>query len=98
MLKLPAEGGLLIEAVEPSSAAEEAGLRGPARRVRVDNYILGIGGDLIMAVDDQAIQSNDTLPRLLNRKRGGDTMVFTVFRDGRKTNVRVKLGAAPQQF
>ena len=51
-----------------------------------------------MAVDDQPIQDNDTLPRLLNKKRGGDTMVFTVFRDGAKTNVRVKLGEAPQVF
>jgi S1-C subfamily serine protease len=98
MLKLPAQGGLLIESVERGSAAQAAGLRGPTSRVRVDNYILGIGGDLIMAVDDQPIQDNDTLPRLLNKKRGGDTMVFTVFREGGKTNVRVKLGEAPQIF
>jgi S1-C subfamily serine protease len=98
MLKLPAQGGLLIEAVERGSAAQAAGLRGPSNRVRVDNYVLGIGGDLIMAVDDQPIQDNDTLPRLLNKKRGGDTMVFTVYRDRGKTNIRVKLGEAPQVF
>jgi S1-C subfamily serine protease len=98
MLKLPAQGGLLIEAVERGSAAQAAGLRGPTSRVRVDNYILGIGGDLIMSVDDQPIQNNETLPRLLNKKRGGDTMVFTVFREGAKTNIRVKLGEAPQVF
>ncbi|HXA49092.1 MAG TPA: trypsin-like peptidase domain-containing protein [Candidatus Acidoferrum sp.] len=98
MLKLPAQGGLLIETVERGSAAEIAGLRGPSSRVRVGNYVLGVGGDLIMAVDDQPIQDNETLPRLLNKKRGGDTMVFNVFRDGRRTNVRVKLGEAAQQF
>ncbi len=98
MLQLPAAGGLLIEAVERGSAADSAGLRGPTGVVRVGNYRLGVGGDLIMAVDDQPIQDNDTLPGLLNRKRGGDTMVFTVYRNGRRTNVRVKLGEAPQQF
>jgi S1-C subfamily serine protease len=98
MLKLPAQGGLLIESVERGQAAEAAGLRGPTGVVRVGNYMLGVGGDLIMAVDDQAIQDNDTLPRMLNKKRGGDMMDFTVFRNGRKEKVRVKLGQAPQEF
>jgi S1-C subfamily serine protease len=98
MLQLPTQGGLLIETVERGSAAEIAGLRGPTSRMRVQNYVLGIGGDLIMAVDDQPIQDNETLPRLLNKKRGGDIMVFSVFRDGRRANVRVKLGEAAQQF
>jgi S1-C subfamily serine protease len=98
MLELPPQGGLLIESVERGSAAEAAGLRGPTGLVRVGNYRLGVGGDLIMAVDDQAIQDNDTLLRLLNKKRGGDMMDFTVFRKGRKEKVRVKLGEGPQQF
>src|SRR5882724_5874939 len=98
MLQLPAQGGLLIESVERGSAAEAAGLRGPTGIVRVGNYRLGVGGDLIMAVDDQAIQDNDTLLRLLNKKRGGDMMDFTVFRNGRREKIRVKLGEGPQQF
>ena len=98
MLQLPAQGGLLIESVERGSAAESSGLRGPTSMVRVGNYRLGVGGDLIMAVDDQAIQDNDTLPRLLNRKHGGDSMEFSIFRDGRRSKVKVKLGEGPQQF
>jgi S1-C subfamily serine protease len=83
MLNLPSQGGLLVESVERGSAAEAAGLRGPTSVVRVGNYRLGVGGDLIMAVDGQSIQDTDTLLKLLNKKRGGDLMVFTVFRDGR---------------
>jgi S1-C subfamily serine protease len=98
MLQLPSQGGLLIEALERGSAAAAAGLRGPTGVVRVGNYMLRVGGDLIMAVDDQPIQDNDTLLRLLNRKRGGDMMDFTVFRNGRKEKVRVKLGEGPAQF
>jgi serine protease Do len=98
MLQLPAQGGLLIEGVERGSAAETAGMRGPNNMVRVGNYRLGVGGDLILAADDQPIQDNDTLPRLLNRKRGGDMIEFTVFRDGKRSKIRVKLGEAPQQF
>jgi S1-C subfamily serine protease len=98
MLELPTQGGLLIESVERGSAAEAAGLRGPTGVVRVGNYRIGVGGDLIMEVDGVAIQDNDTLPRLLNRKRGGDMMEMTVFRGGRKEKLRVKLGEAPQVF
>jgi len=98
MLELPTQGGLLIESVEPGSAAQAAGLRGPTGVVRVGNYRIGVGGDLIMEVDGVAIQDNETLPRLLNRKRGGDMMDMTVFRNGRKEKLRVKLGEAPQVF
>ena len=98
MLELPTQGGLLIESVERGSAAEAAGLRGPTGVVRVGNYRIGVGGDLIMEVDGVAIQDNDTLPRLLNRKRGGDMIEMTVFRGGRKEKLRVKLGEAPQVF
>jgi S1-C subfamily serine protease len=98
MLELPTQGGLLIESVERGSAAEAAGLRGPTGVVRVGNYRIGVGGDLIMEVDGVAIQDNDTLPRLLNRKRGGDTIEMTVFRGGRREKLRVKLGEAPQVF
>jgi S1-C subfamily serine protease len=98
MLNLPAQGGLLIEQVENGGAAEAAGLRGPTSVVRVGNYRLGIGGDLIMAVDDQPIQDNETLPRFLTKKRGGDVVDFTIYRDGRRQKVRVKLGEGPRQF
>lgn len=98
MLNLPADGGLLIEQVESGSAAESAGLRGPTGMVRVGMYRLGVGGDLIMAVDGQAIADNNTLPRVLNGKRGGDSMMLTIFRGGRKMDVKVTLGSAPQRF
>src|ERR1700722_17092772 len=50
-LRLPSEGGLLLQRVEPGSPADEAGLRGPTQRVIVGNYPLGIVGDLIVAID-----------------------------------------------
>jgi len=98
MLQLPAEGGLLIQSVEHNSAAEEYGLRGPSRVVVVGNYQLGIGGDLITAADGQPIESNDTLPRILSKKRGGDMLELTIYRGSRTQKVKVKLGEAPQQL
>jgi len=98
LLKLPVQGGLLIQSVERNSAAEEAGLRGPNRLGVVGNYEIGIGGDLITGADGQTIESNDTLPRLLSKKRGGEMLELTVYRGGRTQKVKVKLGEAPQQL
>ncbi|HTS60946.1 MAG TPA: trypsin-like peptidase domain-containing protein [Candidatus Acidoferrales bacterium] len=98
MLRLPVSGGLLIQSVERGSAADAAGLRGPNQVVIVGNYRLGVGGDLIVAADGQAIDDKETLTRLLTRKHGGDAIELTIIRNGRNEKVKVKLGEAPQKF
>jgi S1-C subfamily serine protease len=98
MLDLPSQGGLLIQGVERGSPAEAAGLRGPSRVVIVGGFQLGIGGDLILAADGQNIADNNTLPTLLNRKRGGDMLELTIYRNGQTQKVQVKLGEAPQEL
>lgn len=94
-LNLPAEGGLLIQQVEPKSSASEAGLRGATGLVIVGNEQLGVGGDLIMAVDGKPVDREDALVRVLSRKRVGDTIELTIFRSGRKLNIRMTLRRAP---
>jgi S1-C subfamily serine protease len=99
MLELPAKGGLLIQEVENGSPAAEAGLRGPRRVVVVGNtYQLGIGGDLIVGVEGQTVDSADALRRAMNKKRSGDVLTVTVYRSGRNLDVKVTLGEAPQQL
>ena len=99
LLNLPKEGGLLIQSVEEGSAAEAAGLRGADRMVVVGGiYRIAVGGDLIVAVDDQPVTAEDSLRRALNRKRGGDPLTLTVYRGARTVKVHVKLGEAPRQL
>ncbi|HUP03922.1 MAG TPA: trypsin-like peptidase domain-containing protein [Bryobacteraceae bacterium] len=99
MLGLPASGGLLIQDIERGSAAEAAGLHGPTRDVIVGGFReLGIGGDLIVAVDGEPVTSAQTLQRALDHKRGGDTMSLTIYRNGATRKVDVKLGEAPQEL
>jgi S1-C subfamily serine protease len=95
-LELPADGGLLIQAVERNSPASLAELRGPNRAVIAGNHRILIGGDLIVAVDGQSVESTDSLQRVLNRKRVGDAMDLTIYRNGHTQHVRVTLGEAPQ--
>jgi S1-C subfamily serine protease len=96
-LGLPSSGGLLIQRVERGSAAEAAGLHGPTRTAVVGNYQIPVGGDLIVAVEGQTVEGTETLISALSRKRGGDTLNLTVYRNGRRENVKVTLGSAPQQ-
>lgn len=93
-LKLPASGGLLIQEVARGSAAEEAGLRPAKEEVRVGNARLGIGGDLITAVEGKPVVERDAVTRALSRKRPGEMLDLTVFRNGRSLNLKVKLGEA----
>ena len=95
-LNMPASGGLLIEGVDDDSPASAAGLKGPNRTVIVGMYRLGIGGDLIIAIDGNPVDGQDALRRVLNQKRPGDQMSLTIFRGGRTMKVNVRLGSAPE--
>jgi S1-C subfamily serine protease len=95
-LNLPPTGGLLIEGIDEGSPAAAAGLRGPSRVAIVGMYRLGVGGDLIIAIDGNPVNSQDSLRRALDRKKAGETMEFTIFRNGRTSKVRVTLGSAPE--
>jgi len=52
---------------------------------------LVVGGDLITAIDGRPIDREDAISRALARKRAGDTLDLTIFRNGRTTNIQVKL-------
>jgi S1-C subfamily serine protease len=97
-LDLPEEGGLLVQRVESASAAEEAGIRGPNREVIVGNVPLGVGGDLILAIDGNPVAHDDDLQRAMNHKRAGENMQLTIYRGGKRQKINVKLGAAPENL
>jgi len=96
-LNMPTSGGLLIQGIDDGSPAEAAGLRGPNRSVIVGGrYQLGIGGDLIIAIDGNPVDGQDALRKALNRKKPGETMVLTIYRGSRTMKVTVTLGSAPE--
>jgi S1-C subfamily serine protease len=99
MLQLPHEGGLLVQDVEDGSPAEAAGMKGATRVLSVGGFFtIGVGGDLIMAVDGQPVQGGDSMERAMNRKRAGDTLSLTIYRNKKTQIVQVKLGEAPRRL
>jgi S1-C subfamily serine protease len=97
-LRLPADGGLLVQTVQRGTAAERAGIRGPREFVIIGNYEVGVGGDLIMAIDGKPCEARDAIAQALAKKRAGDVMELTVFRNGRSSKVTVTLGEAPDEL
>jgi S1-C subfamily serine protease len=93
-LGLAADSGLLIVQVVQGSAAEHAGLRAGNDRRYLGNIPIMIGGDLIVAVDGQAIEDQQDLSHVMQNHRAGDTVNVTVFRGKKRMEFKVILGEA----
>lgn len=75
-----ADDGVLIEEVTADSPAEDAGLK---------------AGDIILAVDDTAMESVAQLVETIQSYAAGDTVTLTVLTDGDETSVEVTLAERP---
>ncbi|MFB3776912.1 MAG: S1C family serine protease [Bryobacteraceae bacterium] len=98
LLDLPPEGGLLVFTVQPGSLGAQAGLRGARQRVLIGNYEIPVGGDLIMAIDGRAVETATALDRAVARKRLGETLELTIYRNGRTLKLEVKVGEGTQRL
>jgi S1-C subfamily serine protease len=96
-LSLPVDYGVLIIQVTPGGSASQAGLRGGTEPAYLGNFAIKIGGDLIVAIDNQKVQDEDDLAQMMNNHRAGDTVKVTVYRNKKKIDVSVALGEAREQ-
>ena len=94
---LPADYGVLIVRTIPGGAAEQAGLRGGNERAYLGNAPIMIGGDLIVAINGDAIGEQQDLANVMNKHRAGDTVTVTIYRAKRKMDVKVVLGEARER-
>jgi S1-C subfamily serine protease len=94
-LRLPRRGGLLVQEIASGSSEEAAGVHAATQVVPIGNVELGIGGDLIVAIDGQPVEREDALVRAIAQRRVGDTIVLTVVRNGTPVRLPVKLLRPP---
>jgi 2-alkenal reductase len=95
-LDLPADQGVLIAEVQPGTAADDAGLRGGDREVEVMGQSVVVGGDIIVAIDEEALRTfDDLVAYLVSDTAVGQDVTLTILRDGREMKVPVTLGKRP---
>ena len=96
-LSLSADYGLLIVQAVPGGAADRAGLHGGNERAYLGNTVVMIGGDLIVDIDGERIETQQDLAQVMNKHRAGDTVKVTIFRGKKKLEINVVLGEAREQ-
>ncbi|MGI0064050.1 MAG: S1C family serine protease [Nitrosopumilaceae archaeon] len=90
-----ARGFLIVNVVE-GSPADKAGLKGSSETKEIDGIEYLIGGDIVLSVDGNVVRKiDDILIHLQRYKSVGDEMVLEILRDGRVTNIVVKLDERP---
>ncbi len=95
-LNLPVEKGVLVARVYNNSPAVRAGLQGASREAIIGNRRLLVGGDIIVELDGQTIDSNITLTQVLEtRTRVGDEVEIKFYRGNKLMSARVKLAVTP---
>jgi len=84
--------GLLIVALDAGGAGSQAGLEA-AQVQQQGRRLVFVGGDIIVAVDGQALATRDDLTLYLEKnKRPGDSTTLTVVRAGAQREVQVAVG------
>jgi len=88
--------GALINQVTEGSPAEKAGLKGSKQQTTLNGQDVNVGGDVIIAIDGQAVKGFDDIVAYLARSTDvGQTVTVTILRDGQQQDVKVTLAARP---
>jgi len=95
---LPTDGGVYVTLVAAASPAQRAGLQGAFRSESeaAQSSSVPSGGDVIVAVDGNAVTDVDELADYLDsEKKVGDTVTLDVLRNGRQIIVEATLAEWP---
>lgn len=86
--------GTYVTAVVPGGPAEKAGIIAGSNPTNIPNLLAG--GDLIIAIDGNPVQTfDDMLAYLLTNKAPGDVVVMSVLRGGERVDINLTLDKRP---
>ncbi len=88
--------GVLVIGVTANSPSQVAGLQASNTQVTIDGQQTAVGGDIITAINGQAINTfEDLASYLINNTQVGQTVTLTILRQGQQQTVKVTLGVLP---
>jgi S1-C subfamily serine protease len=91
-LNLPADKGALVQAVEPGSPAEKAGLHA-GKTQTADGLVAG--GDLIVGIEGKPVSTPNDIAAAIEDNKPGDRVAIEFYRGGSKRSVTVTLVDRP---
>jgi S1-C subfamily serine protease len=95
---LPNADGVYIDSVRPDGPANGV-LQGSSGTATIDGVRVPTGGDVVVGMGDQTIQSQEVLSTYLALVTSpGDTIPIEVIRDGSRTTVELTLGERPEPY
>jgi serine protease Do len=96
-MNLPStQRGALVVTVAAGGPAAQAGLQSSNNTVTINGVTTPVGGDVIVAINGQTVQSFDDLASYLAlNTKAGQTITLTVLRNGNQQTVSVTLAARP---
>jgi serine protease Do len=94
---MPMVDGYLVEAVEPNSPAETAGIVGGRLPVKVKTQTVVLGGDIIVELNGIALDGPDSLQRAFDGVRIGSRARLKIFRQGKMITTEFDVIERPLQ-
>ena len=90
--------GFLVMDVVAGSPAEKAGLKRGNEDTVIDGIPIKLGGDVIIAVDNNTVRKIDDILAYVEMKKSvGDDLKLTILREGQTMEVIATLAARPSQ-
>jgi len=88
--------GALVGKVTSGGPADQAGLKGSEQQVTINGESVNVGGDVIVAIDNQPVKTfDDIVAYLVSSTNVGQTVTLTILRNGQQQDIKVTLAARP---
>jgi S1-C subfamily serine protease len=92
------ESGAAVQCIVPGSPAARAGLKAGDDELRAQGLPFAAGGDVVVAINDETVTTSEDLGRIVASSLfPGETVSFTIIRDGKRIAVPVVLGDRPSE-
>ncbi len=91
ILNISLETGVLVVETFPGSPARKSGIKGGHTNLIIGNLSFAVGGDIILAINDEKIGKMDDLVKVINRYQIGDTVKVKLWREGKHIEIPLVL-------